>query len=135
MSFLKRFLTNSAGQPDSETPTRSAKKLTQLAIFVAIAGTILFVPLGTRGLAKGGQQAEAKPDANAASNIDPDAIDAIKKMAAYLHTLKSYQIIDDVTQAAAPPAVAPGPASTPRAGTSAKTRIAITTSIATTTST
>jgi hypothetical protein len=104
MSFLKRFSTNLAPlslpavQPDPKKTAPFAKKLTLSAILAAIAGAVLFVPHGSHVLAKGGQQAEAKPDANAASDIDPDAIDAVKKMAAYLHTLKSYQIIDDVTQ-------------------------------------
>jgi hypothetical protein len=104
MSFLKRFSTNSSprslpvSQPDPESPRFSAKKFILPSVLVAIAGAALFAPLGSQVLAKSGKQAETKPDANAASNIDPDAIDAVKKMAAYLHTLKSYQIIDDVTQ-------------------------------------
>jgi hypothetical protein len=67
-----------------------------LAILIAIGAVILYVPRGSHVLAMSGKtpQAAAKDD----SNIDPDAIDAVKKMAAYLHTLKSYQIIDDVTQ-------------------------------------
>jgi hypothetical protein len=57
------------------------------------------VPVGSHVLAKSGQQPEAKEaSSNQASSIDPNAIDAVKKMAAYLHTLKSYQIIDNVTE-------------------------------------
>ena len=44
--------------------------------------------------AKTGQTADAKD----ASAIDPDAIDSVKKMSAYLRTLKSFQVTDNVTQ-------------------------------------
>jgi hypothetical protein len=101
MKFLKRFSTNSAplpsGQSGRETPTLFAEQLTLSAILIA-AGVLLFVPVGSHVLAKTGQQPEENSEVREASNIDPDAIDAIKKMSAYLHTLKSYQIIDDVTQ-------------------------------------
>src|ERR1700675_150399 len=105
MSFLKRFERNSApqppdaNQPGPKTPALSSNKVTLSAILLAIAMAVLCVHFGSPVLAKTGQQPEAKPEAKAAaSDIDPDAIDAVKKMAAYLHTLKSYQIIDDVTQ-------------------------------------
>src|SRR5271154_2513832 len=100
MSFLNRFSTHSAdqssptGQPDPKATWLSAKKMTWIATLVVMAGAVVCIPFESRVLAKGAPQAEA----NAASNIDPDAIDAVKKMAAYLHTLKSYQIIDDVTE-------------------------------------
>ena len=65
----------------------------------ATIATILCLPVGSHVFAKSGQQPEAKEaSSNPASSIDPDAIDAVKKMAAYLHTLKSYQIIDNVTE-------------------------------------
>jgi hypothetical protein len=103
MSFLKRFSTNSApqslptGQPDPNTTTLSANKITLPAILIAIAGAVLFAPLGSHVLAKSGQQPDAKPEAKEASNIDPDAVEAIKKMGAYLRTLKAFQVISDVT--------------------------------------
>src|SRR5215475_7043714 len=98
MSSLKRFSTNSDPQssfsdhPDPVAFWLSAKRTLPLAILIATVAVILYVPHGSRVLAMSGKtapQAAAKED----SNIDPDAIDAIKKMAAYLHTLKSYQII------------------------------------------
>jgi hypothetical protein len=104
MSFLKGFSTNSAPQSlpaDQAGPqktTSSAKQLTLPATLVAIAAAILSAPFGSHVLAKSAQQPEAKPEANEASNIDPDAIDAVKKMSAYLRTLKSFQIIDNATQ-------------------------------------
>jgi hypothetical protein len=90
MKFLKRFSMNWA-------PLPFAEQLTLSAILIA-AGVLLFVPVGSHVLAKTGQQPEENSEVKEASNVDPDAIDAIKKMSAYLHTLKSYQIIDDVTE-------------------------------------
>ena len=100
MSFLKRFSTHSApqslpaGQREPKTTTFSAKQST---LPVAIAGAVLFVHLGPHVLAKTGQQPEAKPAAKEASNIDPDAVDALKKMGVYLRSLKSFQVIADAT--------------------------------------
>jgi hypothetical protein len=68
-----------------------------LAILVAVVGGMLWSPFGSHVFAKNGKTAP-QADAKDASAIDPDAIEAVKKMAAYLHTLKSYQVIDDVTQ-------------------------------------
>jgi hypothetical protein len=104
MSFLKRFSPDSnplslpIGQPDPKSKTFSIGNLALLAIPVAIVGAALYIPFGSHVLAKSGKQPEATAQATDTSSIDPDAIDAVKKMSAYLHTLKSYQIIDDVTQ-------------------------------------
>src|SRR6202035_600532 len=90
MSFFKRSSSDShsqslpAEQPDRKSTTISLGKFILPAILFAIAATALYKPFGPRVLAKTGQQAEAKD----ASDVDPDAIDAVKKMAAYLHTLK-----------------------------------------------
>jgi hypothetical protein len=103
MSFLKRFSTNSApqsspaDQPEPKTNTLFAKQLTLPAILILVTGAVLFVPVESHVLAKTGQQPEAKPEAKEASNIDPDAVDAVKKMGAYLRTLKAFQVIADVT--------------------------------------
>jgi hypothetical protein len=100
MSFFNRSSSDShpqsptTDQPDRKSTTISVGKFILPAILLAIAATALYKPFGSRVLAKTGQQAEAKD----ASDVDPDAIDAVKKMAAYLYTLKSYQVIDDVTQ-------------------------------------
>ncbi len=83
MSFLKRF---------------SAKQLTlAAAIFVLIAGAILWASFGSNILAKIDQQPQATPEAKEDSNIDPAAIDTIKKMGAYLRTLKVFQVQGDIT--------------------------------------
>ena len=104
MSFLKKYSSYSTlyssptGQPGPRTTWPSARKIGRPTILVAIAGTILLcVPLGSHVLAKEGQQAEATAVKDA-SAIDPDAVDAVKKMSAYLRTLKSLQITDNVTQ-------------------------------------
>ena len=100
MSFLKRSPTYLAQQSSIDDPKAtwlSAKALVPLAILIAIIGAIMYIPRGSHVLAMSGKtapQAAAKED----SDVDPDAINAVKKMAAYLHTLKSYQVIDDVTQ-------------------------------------
>jgi hypothetical protein len=107
MNFLKRFSTNSApqsspaGQPGAKTTAPPPKQLALPAILVAIAGVALFAPPGSHVLAKSGQQPDtktrAKPEAKEESNIDPAAVDAIRKMGAYLRTFKAFQVIADVT--------------------------------------
>jgi hypothetical protein len=105
MSLFERPSTQSAPessptpQPNLKTTWFSPKTTSRLAVLTATVATVLCVPVGSHVLAKSGQQPEAKEaPSNQASDIDPDAIDAVKKMAAYLHTLKSYQVIDSVTQ-------------------------------------
>jgi hypothetical protein len=105
MSLFKRSSPHSAPeispthQPNPKATWLSPKTTSRLAVLTATVATILCLPVASHVLAKSGQQPEAKEaSSNQASSIDPDAIDAVKKMAAYLHTLKSYQIIDNVTQ-------------------------------------
>ena len=45
-------------------------------------------------LAKSGQPTQATPEATADSNIDPAAIDAVKKMGAYLRSFKAFQVTE-----------------------------------------
>jgi hypothetical protein len=66
-------------------------------MLAAIAGAVLFMHLGPQVLAKSGQQPEAKLVAKEAANIDPEAVDAVKKMGVYLRSLKSFQVIADAT--------------------------------------
>jgi hypothetical protein len=68
--------------------------MTRLATLAAIAGACLFGDSGRHVLAKTGQAAEAK---DAASAVDPDAVEAVKKMGAYLRSLKVFQVLGDVT--------------------------------------
>src|SRR5277367_4025414 len=100
MSSLKRFITNSTQpsssirKPNQKSAWLSAKNVTLLAMLLAIAGILLCSSAVTHVHAKTAQTADAKD----ASAIDPDAVDAVKKMSAYLRTLKSFQITDNVTQ-------------------------------------
>ncbi len=68
--------------------------MTRLAILAVIAGVCLFGHSGRHVLAKTGQAADAK---DAASAVDPDAVDAVKKMGAYLRSLKVFQVQGDIT--------------------------------------
>jgi hypothetical protein len=104
MSILKRSSSDSTsqalpiGQPAPESTKIFAGKLILPATIVAIAAAALYMPFKSHVLAKTGKQPEAISQATDTSDIDPDAVDAVKKMSAYLHTLKSYQVIDNVTQ-------------------------------------
>jgi hypothetical protein len=103
MSFLKQSSTNpvpqtfSASQPGSKTASPSINQLVRLVILVVIAGAAFSAPFESNVLAKSGQPPQAKPEAKEDSNIDPAAIDAVKKMGAYLRSLKAFQVISDVT--------------------------------------
>lgn len=98
MSLLQRSATNSAqrspsnGQSDPGTAWLSAMKLIRFTVLIAIVAAFACIPPETRVLAKGAQAAEAN------SAIDPDAMDALKRMCAYLRTLKSFQVIADITK-------------------------------------
>lgn len=100
MSFLERSSTRSAQgpspaqQPPAREFWRSAKQRSRLAILASIAGVCLFGYPGPHVLAKTGQAADAK---NAASAVNPDAVDAVKKMGAYLRSLKVFQVQGDIT--------------------------------------
>jgi hypothetical protein len=68
--------------------------MTRLAILAAIAGVFLFSYSGQHVLAKAGQAADAKA---ASSTVDPNAVDAVRKMGAYLRSLKVFQVHGDIT--------------------------------------
>jgi hypothetical protein len=61
----------------------------------AIATFLVCIQPGNRVLAESGQAADAAADTN--DLIDQDAVEALNKMGAYLRTLKSFQVIADVT--------------------------------------
>jgi hypothetical protein len=96
MSFLQRFSNHSTdqssftGQPVPKTTWTSAKKMIRIAILIVISGAALSVPLGSHVHATG-------QEAAAASTVNPDAVDAVKKMGAYLRSLKAFQVIGDIT--------------------------------------
>jgi hypothetical protein len=87
-------------QPDLQTsPThqRSSKakwsfSVLRMATLVVLVGGALCISAGSRVQAKTHQQPAA-----AASTVDPDAVDAVKKMGAYLRSLKAFQVIGDIT--------------------------------------
>ena len=84
MSFLKRF---------------STKQLTlAAAILVLIAGAILWASYGSNILAKMGQPPPATMEAKQQdSDIDPAAIDSVKKMSADPRSLKVFQVQGAIT--------------------------------------
>jgi len=84
--------TPSIHQNESTEKRRSAKGILRLAVPVVIAGAVLCTPIASPVLAKSGHQAEEKKT----SAVDPDAMDALNKMGAYLRTLKSFQVTADV---------------------------------------
>jgi hypothetical protein len=85
---------SSADQPDSKPNWNCVRTATRFAMLVVVAGAFLCSSRSTQVLAKTAQAADAKDD----SAIDPDAIEAVKKMGAYLRTLHTFQVIADVTQ-------------------------------------
>ena len=84
MSLLKRFATNSTqpsssiSRPNQRVAWLSAKNVTLFVMLVPIAGVLLCSSPITHVHAKTAPQAEAK----GLPNIDPDAVDAVKKMSA-----------------------------------------------------
>ena len=97
MNVLQRSATRSARQPsaaiqpDSKVTWRFPKKLARVAASFGIAAAFVCVPPAARVLAQSAQAAEFK------DTIDPDAVEALNKMAAYLYTLKSFQVISNAT--------------------------------------
>jgi hypothetical protein len=69
----------------------AADPIIRFAVVIAFAAALVWILPNTHVLAKAGQAAEAN-DA-----IDPDAVEAINKMSAYLRTLKSFQVLSDST--------------------------------------
>jgi hypothetical protein len=83
MSFLNRF------SPKQRTLAA--------AILVLVVGAILWASFGSNILAKMGQPPQAAPQAKEDANIDPAAIDTVKKMGTYLRSLKVFQVEGDIT--------------------------------------
>jgi len=79
--------------PQVKPKTKWTSGILRLVVMLAITAAILCAPIGPQVLAKSGHQADAK----AASAIDPDAMDALNKMGVYLRTLKSFQVIANVS--------------------------------------
>jgi hypothetical protein len=80
-------------QRGSLSPWRIAIGVLRPALSVVIAGVVLCSPILSPAHAQSGQTANSKET----SAIDPDAINALNKMAVYLRTLKSFQVKADAT--------------------------------------
>jgi hypothetical protein len=78
---------------ETTAKSRSCRGVLRLALPVVIAAAALCSPVASLALAKSGHQADAKET----PAIDPDAMDALNKMGAYLRTLKSFQVLADVS--------------------------------------
>jgi hypothetical protein len=80
-----------ANQPDPGITRITATPITRIAVIITVSAALVRVLPDTHVLAKAGQVAEEN------SAIDPDAVEAISKMSAYLRTLKSFQVLSDST--------------------------------------
>lgn len=69
------------------TKWTSPKSLVRLALLIAVMGITLAGPVETGALAKA-QQSPA---------IEPDAMEALNKMGVYLRTLRSFEVVADIT--------------------------------------
>ncbi len=78
-------------QSEPGTKWRSASGILRLALLTAITVILLCSPIGSPVLAKAAHQADAPPA------IDPDAMEALNKMGAFLRGLKSFRVTGDVT--------------------------------------
>ena len=77
-------------QRGSSTTANSILRLTASLVLTAL---VLGVSVGPHVLAKTGHQANSQGN----SNIDPDAMEALNKMGAYLRSLKAFQVDSEVT--------------------------------------
>ena len=81
------------GQHRSTIQRGHTKGLLHVAVFVLIAGAALCVPARSAVPSKSATQTDSK-DGPA---IEPGAIDALNKMGLYLRTLKSFQVVANIT--------------------------------------
>jgi hypothetical protein len=81
------------GQHGSMAQRKCSRRLMHFLGLVLIAGAVLNVPARAAVPAKSTSQADSK-DGPA---IEPDAIDRLNKMGVYLRTLKSFQVVANIT--------------------------------------
>jgi hypothetical protein len=71
------------------------------ALVLVVAALVLYVSVAPHVLAKSGHHVLAKTghhaDSQGSSNIDPDAMEALNKMGAYLRSLKTFQVDSEGT--------------------------------------
>jgi hypothetical protein len=75
------------------TKWRCANSVPRLAASLVITAIAFCVSVGPHVLAETGHQASSQGN----SNIDPDAMEALNKMGAYLRSLKAFQVDSEVT--------------------------------------
>ena len=76
--------------PGSSTTKKSILQLTASLVVTAL---VFCVSVGPRVLARTGHQANSQKN----SNIDPDAVETLKRMGAYLRSLKAFQVDSEGT--------------------------------------
>jgi hypothetical protein len=80
-------------QTRSTRERRSAQIILHVALAIVIVGVVLSLPVKSPILARSRSQA----DSQEAPAIDPGAMHALNEMGIYLRTLKSFQVVADVT--------------------------------------
>jgi hypothetical protein len=71
----------------------TANSILQLGALLVVTALVVCVSVGPHVLAKTGHQANSQGN----SNIDPDAMEALNRMGAYLRSLKAFQVDSEVT--------------------------------------
>ena len=99
MKFLKRCPSRLSCRSSLSNQTNEtlaplfARTMTRLAVLVVLTTAFHGNPAGTLARA----QTTPADNAKDVSPVDPDAVEAVKKMGSYLRSLKSFQVIDDVS--------------------------------------
>jgi len=73
--------------------SRTANRILVLTASLVVTALVFCASVGPHVLAKTGHQANSQGN----SNIDPDAMEALNKMGAYLRSLKAFQVDSEVT--------------------------------------
>jgi hypothetical protein len=71
----------------------TANRILQLGALLVVTALVVCVSVDPHVLAKTGRQANSQGN----SNIDPDAMEALNRMGAYLRSLKAFQVDSEVT--------------------------------------
>ena len=96
---LDRPLADTREGGTSSTRRKAHNRALRLASLVVTAGFILSVPIGSDVLAKTAPKTSAKTAHQAASKeteIDPDAMEALKKLGTYLRSLTAFQVVAEI---------------------------------------
>ena len=95
MNPSENLLTQLDLQPPALRPgsSRTANRIVLLTASLVVTELVFCVSVGPHVLAQTGHQDTSQVN----SNIDPDAMEALKKMGAYLRSLKAFQVDSEVT--------------------------------------